>query len=1359
MKYIELGKLIKSERERRGWEQADLAAMVSRGQQAVSRWEKGNSRPQQDDLFKLVDLFSGDVEEWLTKAGYQIEEPDLSLAPFLPLNNLSAENFELFSRDLVQALSPTADVHRYGSQGHKQEGIDLYAKHPDNSVQDYQCKRHKQFGPTDIAVAVKVTTLKAKHHHLLLARRATPIARKAMDKHQWWSLWDIEDISAKVRRLPPDDATRIIDTYFPGWRKRFLGIEEPSPWLSSKEFYLPLENRLKLFSHGWTFVGREKELEILKEFEDQKESQSILLVGRGGIGKSRLLRAWSTALPKPIKVAFVSQGSDILPKDYELLPKGPSYLVVDDAHDRADMLAILSTISRRRPEMKVILSTRPYGVARLQDELTQAGVTYDHDKSVTLNDLTLEEAKSLSEEILYTVNGDTKYAQRIAEITKDCPLATVIGSQLVGKGQIQPEILNNDEEFRKHLMRSFRNVVAGQIGGSNAEAIHDLLNFISMVQPINSSDPKFQEAAEKLLERKFDKVVRDIGTLEEAGVLLRRGHRLRVVPDLLADYVRADASYDEKDKKPTGYADRVFNAAQNDLATNLLVNISQLDWRLSANGVQPMLLEEVWSNLKEQFKKAKIYERAAILLALEKISYYQPKQVLDFVRLALEEPTDEIEESHKAFMFTETSYCNVTEKIPPILRYVAYYQDYLYEALDLLKTLAETDERSTNPYPAHPLRVLQDIASIEPGKPYGYNEAIADHVIAWLQQESTSKFSPFDVLDVLLQTEGHQSEIKGFTITMRAFKVRPQAVANLRKRVVDAAFNIVTTKPLKDALRAIKSIGAALSYPHGLLGQNITDSDSATWEPGILDILKRLEDVVKNTQIDPFIAVEVRSAVSWHSSYSKTAIKIAAKRVLAAIPMTIPYEVSRAVVDSWGRTFEKEDDQVGRNEEALIKWRKALATKLINEYKNNFSGLIKMLEQRVSTMNDALMSRHPDAGHFLAALMEYSPEFAEFLGKSLLSRTKSPLSPWFNAVITVTAKKNKGVAIEFVKEAIKKKDKTLIQCAARALGWGLYDLPISDEEVDVVKELALSDDLWVRQTIVRAVKRFSTEQKAAALNILLSIDFAHSKEIADEVLGEFEEKHGEFKIADLSKEQLEQLLARLVPCLSIDDYHIGLFLSKLSFINPEATLKLMMDRVEYKETNPKLENYDPLPYSWSRSGPLRFHETSQYEQLLRTVRDWSTVKTGNWIRFHYSSDLFKLVSAGFDEVTLKVLEEWIMSANERQLEAAAALLSEANRTFVWEKQQFVIKILEQAQKFGNTCYKKVSSPLHASVLQGVKSGTPGQPFPEDIEQCDRSHELMQKLPIGSPAYNFYKALFEEAKAEIARHTIDDFEFE
>lgn len=1349
-----LGNLIKLEREKRGWEQADLAARLSVKQQTVSRWEKGNSRPQYDDVLKVADLFSGDVYEWLAKAGYDIDEPDISLTPYLPLHNLSAEKFEFFSRDLIQALNPGADVNRYGTPGHKQDGIDIYAR-LSGSILDYQCKRQKQFGPADIKKAVTKTTFKAKHHYLLLSRTASTPARKQILNHSQWSLWDREDISAKVRGLPKDEALRLVDTYFPGKRKSFLGEDEPSPWFTPDQFYLPLADRLKLFSHGWKFVGRQKEQELLKEFEKQVTTQAIFISGRGGIGKSRLLREWAQEAGKLGNVRFVSPGSEIEAKDIELLPTGPSYLVIDDAHERADILAILNGVARTRSEMKILLSTRPYGISRLKDELSRSGITYDSEKIITLNDLTVEDAKLLSTEILSdpSVGGDVQYAQKIAEITKDCPLATVIGSRLVGEGTIKPDLLKNEKRFREERLSRFRDVIAGEIGGSDATSIHDLLEFLAMVQPFNPSDPEFKEAAEKLFEKPFDKIIRDISALEDAGVLLRRGNRLRIIPDLLADYIRADASYDERSNKPTGYADRVFTVLKNKLATNLLVNISQLDWRLAADGAQSSVLNEVWSNLKDQFKKAKVYERASILEALGKVSYYQPEQALEFIRLALDEPSEEVEAEFEGLGLTETPYRVVIEKIPPILRYVAYNVDHLIEALDILKQLAEKDERSTNPRPDHPIRVLQDLASIEPGKPGAYNEAVTTHAIGWLHEPAVGKFSPFDVLDQLLQTEGHTSESKGFSIIMKPFTVRPEAVAGIRQRIVDAAFEVINNKPLNEGMRALKTLSASLSYPMGILGRNISNEDRASWDPGIVTVLQGLAKVVTDPKLDPLIAVEVRGAVSWLAGYGSEVSKPEAKKVLESIPTTLDHELSRAIVDSWGWTF-KDDGQPGRDEETLIKWRVELIEKLLAEYKDNLPNLISKLEERITAVNEAKMTRYADAGPFLGELMKLSPDLTTVLGKYLLDNPSSPLIHWFGAVVTVMAEQDRDASLALVKDALEKEDVAFPQTVARALGWGIR-LEVVPEEIQFIQKLALSSDGWVRKNIVRAMTRFPKESKSTAIDILLSINITDSKDIADEVLGEFEDRNGAYKSEDLSDKQVQQILSNLVKCPSIDDYNINLFLSKVSFTHPVLTLKLLTDRIEYKEQNEGLEDYQPLPFEWRRSESLRFHETDQYEQSLRTVRNWATVETGNWIRFHYGADLFKLISAGFDSTTLKVLEEWIMSSNERQLEAAAALLGEAKKTFVWENQQFVVDILDQAQKYGSTCYNRVCSALHTSVIQGGKSGTPGQPFPEDLAQRDRSYEIMSKLPPGSPAQRFYKMLYEEAIIEIKRDTYDE----
>ena len=885
----------------------------------------------------------------------------------------------------------------------------------------------------------------------------------------------------------------------------------------------------------------------------------------------------------------------------------------------------------------------------------------------------------------------------------------------------------------------------------------NLTDLLAAVQPFNPSDPKFQKSAEEILHVPSDKILRYVSSLEDAGILLRRGHLLRVVPDLLADYIRASAAYDEKGQIPTRYADRIFGALRDELATNLLVNISQLDWRLSTDGVRASLLNEVWSGLKEQFTKAKIYERASMLDAIIKVSYYQPKQALDFVQLAIAEPTDEVEADLARLAFTKPSYQVVLEKIPPILRYVAYDTNYLIDALDILKELAEKDNRPTNSYPNHPVRVLQEIASIEPGKPIAFNNAVATHAIGWLREPSAGNFSPFDVLDELLKTEGHQDESRGFQVILRAFKVNPEAVSGLRERIIIEAFNIVNKRPFSEAMRALRTLSAALSYPIGVLGQNITAEEKAAWDPGILLVMKGLQNIVANPEIDPYISAEIRGMVSWFSNFGGEVTKTAAGGVLSSIPETLDYEVSRALVDAWGRTFYRSDDR-NQTQDAMVQWRNKVANDLILRYKERLSELLKFLEDRITVLNSAKPPQRADIGVFLGALMEASPAFTDHLGKHLLENPSSPLAGLFGIVVVATAKRNRSASLELAQGALSTGEQILIRGSAWALGWGDYHLQVMPEEIEIMKRLALSPDQGVRMSIIQAIKRFPKETISSAWDILLSIDITDSGDVTGEVLGTLEEKDSIFKKENLTDHQLQRLLDNLVKCPLVDHYNIALFLRGTSFTHPWPTLKMLMQRVEYMEANQKLVGYDPLPSPLREIESLRFAETVEYEQILRAVRDWATVPTGNWIRINYGRDLFKLVSAGFDEVTLKILQEWIMSADEHELQAAASLLQEARRTFVWDKQEFVINLLDQAQKYGSACYKRVCSSLYASVIQGFRSGTPGQPFPEDIDQRDRSFSIISQLPPGSPAHKFYKMLYEDALAKIGLRAIDEEEF-
>ena len=1351
MKHSNLGKLIKSERKKRGWEQADLAAMLKRGQQTISRWEKGDSRPKQDDLLKLVDIFSGDPETWLTKAGYQLEQPDLALAPFLPLNNLSAENFELFSRDLVQALNPSAKVHRYGTQGDYQEGIDLYADRPDKFVYDYQCKRHKQFGPKDIDDAVKITTLKANGHHILLTRRATVETRKEIRKHKDWDLWDIEDVSAKVRGLPQDKALLIVDTYFPGWRKRFLGIDEPSPWLTPKQFFLPLENKLKLFTHGWGFVGRKTELEKLKEFEAQSDFQAIILSGRGGIGKSRLLKSWADGLTTSAGIRFLSSSPSIEMKDIELLPNGPSYLVIDDAHECGDLEVILNGVARVKPELKVILSSRPYGTTKLQDELNRSGMSYDSDKIITLTDLEVDNAEALSKEILSdpSVSGDVQLARKIAEITKDCPLATVVGSRLVGQGIIKPELLNNEKKFRDTLLSSFRDVITGELGGKDPEKIRQLLEFLATIQPFNPLDPKFQSSAEAVLTTHFDVTIRNIGVLEDAGVLLRRGNHLRVVPDLLADYIRFETAYDEKNGRPTGYVDRVFKHLQDDLAINLLVNISQLDWRLSANNAQSALLDTIWKQILSELEAANHSDRTFIIKKLKDAAYYQPQRFLNLVEYLKDNPSKTSEDLRLAGLYKYT-HQDVLKELPEILRRLCYHLDYLPRCVDLMWEIARGDLRQTNPHPEHGIRILQDLAQYDiyelTGKGVQINELMLEAVKRWLSDSHLPDYvhSPFDVLDKLLDKSASTDTYERGKITFHSFGVHYENTKHIRDEALQLVVEAAKSANLNVSLRAIKSLSHALSQPQSLFGRQVTDEELAKWQVFQNQVLDGIESIVK-VQKHPLVYVELKDILAWHAQHGHSEeIKKRARALFDSLSESFEVKLVQAVDQNRDRDWLIDEEKYDYNKqmEMSLKFRQEVVDAFVKKYPAPESGFVE-LNRLLQELEDCGKSPFPIT--FCAEMAKRYPEYVIGVCDEIIKNPVSALAHSFGYFIFGLIEKNQTRAAELLQKALIIDEKKL-HVAISDYYWRGRWVEHFDEKYDLenLKKLASSKYIFVKKLAIGGLGRLGKTKPDLTKPILLSIKLETDKDLADEYFQQFDKEHY-FDPDLLSDEELEAALSKLEVVNDIDDYHIEEFLNYAGNRLPLVVIRLLIKRIELSKERKTGEKYQPLSYS-SRTLLKGFCSSPHYKDVLREVRN--KILDKGWQSHFWIPKLFKSISNNFDDSGIAVLLEWISSGEKEKLEGIGAIIEDAPENFIFQHSDFVSKMLGAAKPYGPEFLKSARNALAHSAIFRSKHGTPGQPMPEDVELKENSEKMLSNFSNGTLEYELFESLLKHAKWEI-----------
>ena len=630
---------------------------------------------------------------------------------------------------LIRRLPGVKETHRYGRSGSRQRGIDIFADLDTGERWAFQCKQWQKFTKTDATKAIQKASYKADRYILMLSRPATSGVRDACDGYPTWDVWDVGDISRKVRELDTHSAARLVEAHFgASWRADFLGLRGLASFVTPDEYFQPFLNTSALFNHAWQLVGRSDHLRQAHEFVESPTQKVGILVGRGGIGKSKILHAMAETFDNEHKgksLWFTPEGVTLTQDGADHLPFIPCVIVVDDAHRRGDLPALLA-LSRQRPHVtKLFLSCRPQGLSHLRSQLTQGG--FDVHEVIDLpevKELSREEVTELGREALGSEFEGL--AKQLAIATWDCPLVTVVGGQLLAKKAIAPDLLERDEEFRHTVLARFRDILVGEVGDRIETTLcRTLLDLIATVQPIRLDNEQTIECEAEFLGIDRPKLIGSLGVLEEAGVLLRRGNTLRIVPDVLADHILHQANITPQGQ-PTGYADRVFGKFAPLCPSEVLRNLAELDWRLRWSGTGASeLLGGIWQGIEQAFQDASNLGRCRILGILEQVSVYQPEKTLEIVEYTVRTPAMKPEDPDWSKVYEHT-HSDVLRQLPTLLRQISYTLDFLPRCSNLLWGLGRDDNRDLNPNPDHAMRVLADLGSYEIGKPFIVTRGVLD---------------------------------------------------------------------------------------------------------------------------------------------------------------------------------------------------------------------------------------------------------------------------------------------------------------------------------------------------------------------------------------------------------------------------------------------------------------------------------------------------------------------------------------------------------------------------------------------------------------------------------------------------------
>ena len=378
--------------------------------------------------------------------------------------------------------------------------------------------------------------------------------------------------------------------------------------------YAVLPDSPRLFDFEQTLVGRHDEMAELTSFLEASPRTALVLSGRGGIGKTRLLLEIAKG-NDALSVLFLRRDAIWHHESDKEIPAGDIVIIADDAHLDPDLLRLSGCIKTLRAGQrcaKLIISCRPRGLAAVDPVLANEFDPSEVVRMKALDALALPDVRQLAMQELGKA-GNPVLVEWLVSASADTPLVTVAGARLLKQKRIDPAELKSSEDFQRLVFDRFVDEfdVVGQ-----PFPVRKLIELVAALAFESfRSDPLADDAAQ-YLDCERHELGQALSLLEERGLLIHNERGLRVAPDALADRLlqRACAPHEAS----TGFAEFVLNRfGPHGKYGQILANFAEVDWQVAQQTKgQVSILGGVWERLVEDFRAAHAGGRCEILTAI-----------------------------------------------------------------------------------------------------------------------------------------------------------------------------------------------------------------------------------------------------------------------------------------------------------------------------------------------------------------------------------------------------------------------------------------------------------------------------------------------------------------------------------------------------------------------------------------------------------------------------------------------------------------------------------------------------------------------------------------------------------------------
>jgi hypothetical protein len=1123
----------------------------------------------------------------------------------------------------------------------------------------------------------------------------------------------------------PDEFAAAVARALQEWERRsFRGTT-----LSARDFYEPLLRPDRIAGHTDPLLGRDDALAALDTFV-QSNQKIFTLIAPWGQGKSRVLLEWARRTTGVGPIRFVRVGVDPVREDLELSGADPCVLILEDAHRRSSALpGILEFIARSAPQVKLVVTTRPSAEETLDTALRMHGFNADERARYLLPPLAEEDHRAILRGIL----GDDEAAYRIYQRTKGNILAGVLAARLVQRGKLTIASIESSSDFSFVVLGAFKEAVLEEAGSREERgALERLLAAVAAAAPVDPESEEHCRCLAEFIEERVGKTTSDLQALEDAGLLIRGGRLVTLAVDGVADLLLEEACI--RNGRPTGYAEKAFQALWPVFGGNTLRNLGSVQWKLNQGETRVRLLDQVWPELEALYQTLPVSGRIGYLSALRDVAQFDPRTVTGFVARAIDYglgPPEEIPAYRRAFTVEQ-----IHDRLARILSTVLFDPTLVGQVCDLLWRMASDDSRGAERNPDSAERVLREAGDYSPHHSLDYLEAFLN----WVAQRKpgTADAIPGERLAVylkpLLGKEMMHTWYDGRQMTMSSTGIRLEAVRGIRLRALDILSEIASGTQLRAVGVAIPVIGETLTPSVGYFGREVSSAEQAQWEEEQKDGLTRLREIAR-THNSRGINLCILKELSWAALHSESrSVRDRARRLQKTLRSALTGSIELAVAPNY---------VLGVDISGAMEREHSAETQRVAQALSGEGLTAASLKERVGTAFSTLekLGLDPNPLPLLHQVALAQPVLAKDLATLIVDDPVDPLAGAIHGIVGGILERSAALARSTLEYALSKAASLGLRSLGRGLGDPMWATVLGEDEViGHLRSLTNHADVAVRIHALWTLGfagHLSVEKRAA---VLLEYDLSLAPETGEhwaEAIMPTERIYAHYSPAERA------ILARKLRDVGkLGHWSVDL-MAKLGRDAPEELVDTMIHRLLKPGNEGQLSEAVP---SAGQGNPFN---ALPREARKRAMEELGALLQGEDVVVAYHAQrLFAQLAEGDPSAVQEVRGVWTASGDPALVLQAARSFRESEPEALFSEQEFVVSLIRAARKIGGTTFKSVRSILIGVTYSGLRQSAPGEPSPRDVAIRDQARAAELSLADGSPERQLYREIVESVEERL-----------